>query len=58
MVRPERERIDPGHRLWHYREHAQEDGMNIQPSCEFPSMIDKEFRLATRHGHWTIDRKR
>ena len=34
MVRPERERIDPGHRLWHYREHAQEDGVNVQPSCE------------------------
>ncbi|KAK8861274.1 hypothetical protein IAR55_002093 [Kwoniella newhampshirensis] len=25
MVRPERERIDPNHRLWHYREHAAED---------------------------------
>jgi chitin synthase len=35
MVRPERERIDPGHRLWHYREHAQEDGLNVMPSCEF-----------------------
>lgn len=34
MVRPERERIDPGHRLWHYREHAQEDGVNVQPSCK------------------------
>ena len=34
MVKPERERIDPGHRLWHYREHAQEDQMNVMPSCE------------------------
>lgn len=34
MVRPERERIDPGHRLWHYREHAAEDGMAVMPSCE------------------------
>ena len=34
MVRPERERIDPNHRLWHYREHAAEDNVNIQPSCE------------------------
>lgn len=34
MVRPERERIDPGHRLWHYRDHAQADQMNILPSCE------------------------
>ncbi|WVN90382.1 uncharacterized protein L203_105618 [Cryptococcus depauperatus CBS 7841] len=32
MVRPERERIDPNHRLWHYREHAAEDQVNIQPS--------------------------
>ncbi|KAK1920857.1 chitin synthase 3 [Papiliotrema laurentii] len=32
MVKPERERIDPGHRLWHYREHAQEDQMNVMPS--------------------------
>ena len=35
MVRPERERIDPGHRLWHYREHAAEDGMQVLPSCEY-----------------------
>ncbi|EIW69201.1 hypothetical protein TREMEDRAFT_39451 [Tremella mesenterica DSM 1558] len=32
MVRPERERIDPNHRLWHYREHATEDQMNVMPS--------------------------
>jgi len=35
MVKPERERIDPGHRLWHYREHAAEDQMNVMPSCEY-----------------------
>ena len=34
MVKPERERIDPGHRLWHYREHAAEDQMDVMPSCE------------------------
>lgn len=34
MIRPERERIDPGHRLWHYREHAAEDRLNVQPSCK------------------------
>jgi chitin synthase len=34
MVKPERERVDPGHRLWHYREHAAEDGLNVMPSCE------------------------
>ncbi|OCF78226.1 chitin synthase [Kwoniella mangroviensis CBS 8886] len=32
LVRPERERIDPGHRLWHYREHATEDQVDVQPS--------------------------
>jgi len=37
MVKPERERIDPGHRLWHYREHAAEDGLNVMPSCKSPS---------------------
>jgi chitin synthase len=34
MVKPDRERIDPGHRLWHYREHAADDGVRVQPSCE------------------------
>ncbi|WVR04114.1 hypothetical protein IAU60_001113 [Kwoniella sp. DSM 27419] len=32
LVRPERERIDPGHRLWHYREHAADDQVAVQPS--------------------------
>ncbi|OCF32337.1 chitin synthase [Kwoniella heveanensis BCC8398] len=32
LVRPERERIDPGHRLWHYREHAEQDQVDVQPS--------------------------
>ncbi len=44
MVRPERERIDPNHRLWHYREHAAEDGMQVLPSCKsclkIPSLLD------------------
>lgn len=34
MVKPERERIDPGHRLWHYREHAADDGLDVMPSSE------------------------
>lgn len=34
MVKPERERIDPNHRLWHYRERAAEDQMNVMPSCK------------------------
>ncbi|WVF67038.1 hypothetical protein IAT40_001781 [Kwoniella sp. CBS 6097] len=32
LVRPERERIDPGHRLWHYREHAEQDQVDVQPT--------------------------
>jgi chitin synthase len=32
MVKPERERMDPGHRLWHYREHAAEDNLDVQAS--------------------------
>lgn len=36
MVRPERERMDPGHRLWHYREHAADDAMDVMPSSMLP----------------------
>jgi hypothetical protein len=32
MVRPERERIEPGHRQYYYREHAAEDKMRVHPS--------------------------
>ncbi|TFY54912.1 hypothetical protein EVJ58_g8581 [Rhodofomes roseus] len=36
LVRPDREKIEPGHRLWHYRNHAQqmedEGGGNAIPS--------------------------
>jgi len=35
MVKPERERIDPGHRLWHYREHAAEDNLDVQASSKY-----------------------
>jgi len=34
MVKPERERMDPGHRLWHYREHAAEDNLDVQASSK------------------------
>lgn len=44
MVKPERERIDPNHRLWHYREHAQEDGMNVMPSCKSPDRGHRGFQ--------------
>ena len=40
LVRPDREKIGPGHRLWHYRTHAQqleEEGgrVGLMPSCMF-----------------------
>jgi chitin synthase len=35
MVKPERERVDPGHRLWHYREHAAEDNLDVQASSTY-----------------------
>ena len=39
LVRPDREKIEPGHRQWHYRTHAArlEDANTnlVQPSCMF-----------------------
>ena len=37
LVRPEREKIEPGHRQWHYRTHAAGEsntspGLNVMPS--------------------------
>jgi chitin synthase len=34
MVKPERERMDPGHRHYYYREHAAEDNLDVQASSE------------------------
>lgn len=41
MVKPERERMDPGHRLWHYREHAAEDNLEVQASSEWARHISE-----------------
>ena len=41
MVKPERERMDPGHRLWHYREHAAEDNLEVQASSEWATHISE-----------------
>ena len=41
LVRPDREKIDPGHRQWHYRNHAQQlvdDGGNAIASRAYPSL--------------------
>lgn len=39
LVRPDREKIEPGHRQWHYRTHAarlEDTNTNlVQPSCTF-----------------------
>lgn len=41
LVRPDREKIDPGHRQWHYRSHVaqlEEEGrgrVGVMPSCGF-----------------------
>ncbi|GMK54404.1 hypothetical protein CspeluHIS016_0109900 [Cutaneotrichosporon spelunceum] len=33
MVRPERERIEPGHRLYHYQQHAADQSIRVHPSA-------------------------
>lgn len=38
LVRPDREKIEPGHRLWHYRTHAaqleeEKGNLGLMPSC-------------------------
>ncbi|BEI80138.1 hypothetical protein CcaverHIS002_0106670 [Cutaneotrichosporon cavernicola] len=33
MVRPERERIEPGHRLYHYQQHAADQSVRVHPSA-------------------------
>lgn len=41
LVRPDREKIDPGHRQWHYRNHAAQlvnDGGNAVASRAYPSL--------------------
>jgi chitin synthase len=43
LVRPEREKIDPGHRQWHYRNHVaqlEEEGqgrLGVMPSSSYPN---------------------
>lgn len=34
MVRPERERIEPGHRQYYYRERAADENIRVHPSSE------------------------
>ncbi|KIY69277.1 glycosyltransferase family 2 protein [Cylindrobasidium torrendii FP15055 ss-10] len=32
LVRPDREKIEPGHRQWHYRSHVDDAAVGVQPS--------------------------
>jgi chitin synthase len=50
MVRPDRERIEPGHRQFHYREHATEDNVRVQPSSEYYLRWTLDTVLTRRHG--------
>ena len=51
LVRPEREKIEPGHRQWHYRSHAAGEhnsspGVNVMPSrTNFLSWLLHEFPI-------------
>jgi len=48
LVRPDREKVEPGHRHWHYRTHAarlEDANANlVQPSSVFP--IRLHFHLS------------
>jgi hypothetical protein len=49
LVRPDREKIEPGHRQWHYRTHAarlEDTNANlVQPSCmSFLSICNCNYR--------------
>jgi chitin synthase len=61
MVKPERERVDPGHRLWHYREHAAEDNLDVQASSEYslrsgitPSLISSNWKSPGPPATWKV----
>ncbi|WWC87585.1 uncharacterized protein L201_002475 [Kwoniella dendrophila CBS 6074] len=57
LIRPERERIDPGHRLWHYREHATDDQVDVQPSSRDTDETDHQSGLNIFKRGATIRRR-
>ncbi|KIK71495.1 glycosyltransferase family 2 protein [Collybiopsis luxurians FD-317 M1] len=53
LVKPDREKIEPGHRQWHYRTHvaqAEEEGVGIQPSTtgNFPQGLRRGKSILAR----------
>ena len=55
LVRPDREKIEPGHRQWHYRSHAARledtNASLVQPSCMF-LFIHPDFYL--KHSYFQL----
>ena len=55
LVRPDREKIEPGHRHWHYRTHAarlEDTNTNlVQPSCMF---ILSLLHFNLKHFHFQL----
>jgi hypothetical protein len=55
LVRPDREKIEPGHRQWHYRSHAarlEDTNANlVQPSCKFLFIHSYFYR---KHSHFQL----
>lgn len=55
LVRPDREKIEPGHRQWHYRTHAArlEDANTnlVQPSCAF---FSPHLHFNLKHFHFQL----
>jgi len=51
LVRPEREKIEPGHRQWHYRSHAAGES-NTSPGVNvLPSRMNIFFFATSRGSH-------
>lgn len=58
LVRPEREKIEPGHRQWHYRSHAAGEssaipGVNVMPSgMNLLSWRGTHVLISSVFSHW------
>ncbi len=56
LVRPDREKIEPGHRQWHYRSHAARledaNASLVQPSCTF--FLPRLTSTYRKHFHFQL----